>query len=234
MPDTEPGKLAKRTGTDTAAGDKKLRFTSLWHHVYNIERLREEYFNIKRQASAGIDDRTWQEYGEGLEDNLRDLSNRLRQGAYRAKPVKRVYIPKPDGRQRPIGITTIEDKIVQRATTMVLNSIYEADFKGFSYGFRPGRGAHNALDAVTVGILRCKVNRVLDADICSFFDTIDHKWLIKFIEHRIGDQRIVRHIKKRLNAGVLEEGRLLQLKEGTPQGMGSLNVYPNVEEISYI
>ena len=158
-----------------AAGDKKLRFTSLWHHVYNIERLREEYFNIKQQASAGIDDQTWQEYGEGLEGNLRDLSNRLRRGAYRAKPVKRVYIPKPDGRQRPIGITTIEDKIVQRATTTVLNAIYEGDFKGFSYGFRQGRSAHNALDAITVGILKRKVDWVLDADICGFFDAIDHK-----------------------------------------------------------
>jgi len=205
-----------------AAGDKKLRFTSLWHHVYNVERLREEYFSIKRQATAGVDGQTWQEYGEGLEDNLQDLSNRLKAGAYRAKPVKRVYIPKPDGRQRPIGITTIEDKVVQRATTMVLNAVYEADFKGFSYGFRPGRGAHNALDAVTVGILKRKVDWVLDADICGFFDNIDHKCLIKFIEHRIGDQRIIRHIKKWLNAGVLEEGRRLQMKEGTPQG-GSIS-----------
>ena len=205
-----------------AAGDNKLRFTSLWHHVYNIERLREEYFNIKRQASAGVDDKTWQEYGEGLEDNLQDLSNRLKGGAYRAKPVKRVYIPKPNGRKRPIGITTIEDKIVQRATTTVLDAVYEADFKGFSYGFRPGRGAHNALDAITVGILKRKVDWVLDADVCGFFDAIDHKWLIKFIEHRIGDQRVIRHIKKWLNAGVLEEGRLLQTKEGTPQG-GSIS-----------
>lgn len=205
-----------------AAGDKKLRFTSLWHHVYNIERLREEYYNIKRQASAGVDDQTWQEYGQDLEGNLQDLSSRLRRGAYRARPVKRVYIPKPDGRKRPIGITTIEDKIVQRATTTILNAVYEADFKGLSYGFRPGRGAHNALDAVTVGILKRKVDWVLDADICGFFDTIDHKWLVKFIEHRIGDQRVIRHIKKWLNAGVLEEGRRLQTKEGTPQG-GSIS-----------
>lgn len=205
-----------------AAGDKKLRFTSLWHHVYNVERLREEYFNIKRQASAGVDDQTWQEYGKDLEENLQDLSNRLKRGAYRAKPVKRVYIPKPDGRKRPIGITAIEDKIVQRATTTVLNAVYEADFKGFSYGFRPGRGAHNALDAITVGILKRKVDWVLDADICGFFDAIDHKWLVKFIEHRIGDQRVIRHIKKWLNAGVLEEGRRLQAKEGTPQG-GSIS-----------
>ncbi|WP_418202200.1 group II intron reverse transcriptase/maturase [Anaerohalosphaera lusitana] len=205
-----------------AAGDNKLRFTSLWHHVYNVERLREEYFSIKRQAAAGVDEKTWQEYGEDLEENLQDLSSRLKRGAYRAKPVKRVYIPKSDGRQRPIGITTIEDKIVQRATTTVLNAIYETDFKGFSYGFRPGRSAHNALDAVTVGILKRKVNWVLDADICGFFDAIDHSWLIKFIEHWIGDQRVIRHIKKWLNAGVLEEGRRVQFKEGTPQG-GSIS-----------
>jgi len=205
-----------------AAGDEKLRFTSLWHHVYDIDRLREEYYNIKRQASPGVDEQTWQEYGRRLEDNLQDLSGRLNRGAYRAKPVKRAYIPKPDGRQRPIGITTIEDKIVQRATTTVLNAIYEVDFKGFSYGFRPKRSAHNALDALTVGLLKRKVDWVFDADISGFFDAIDHKWLIKFIEHRIGDQRVVRHIKKWLNAGVLEEGQHLQMKEGTPQG-GSIS-----------
>jgi RNA-directed DNA polymerase len=205
-----------------AAGDEKLRFTSLWHHVHDIDRLREEYYNIKRQASPGVDEQTWQEYGRRLEDNLQDLSGRLNRGAYRAKPVKRAYIPKPDGRQRPIGITTIEDKIVQRATTTVLNAIYEVDFKGFSYGFRPKRSAHNALDALTVGLLKRKVDWVFDADISGFFDAIDHKWLIKFIEHRIGDQRVVRHIKKWLNAGVLEEGQHLQMKEGTPQG-GSIS-----------
>lgn len=205
-----------------AAEDKKLRFTSLWHHVYSMERLREEYFNLKRQASPGIDGQTWEQYGEDLETNLQDLSSRLRSGAYKAKPVKRVYIPKPDGRERPIGITTIEDKIVQRATTSVMNATYEADFMGFSYGFRPGRGAHNALDAVTVGLLKRKVDWVLDADICGFFDTIDHEWLIQFIEHRIGDRRLIRHIKKWLNAGVLEEGRQIQQQEGTPQG-GSIS-----------
>lgn len=201
-----------------AAGDKQLRFTSLWHHVYDVKRLSEEFHNIKRQASPGVDEQTWREYRENLKANLQDLSNRLKRGAYRAKPVKRVYIPKPDGRQRPIGITTIEDKIVQRATTKVLNAIYESDFKGFSYGFRPGRSAHNALDALYVGLHKRKVNWVLDADICGFFDAIDHEWLIRFIEHRIGDQRIIRHIKKWLNAGVLEEGELLQVTEGTPQG----------------
>jgi group II intron reverse transcriptase/maturase len=201
-----------------AAGDKKLQFTSLWHHIYNIDRLREEYYNIRRRVSPGVDEQTWQEYGEDLEGNLQDLSRRLSNGGYRAKPVKRAYIPKPDGSQRPIGITTLEDKIVQRSVTTVLNAVYESDFKGFSYGFRPGRGAHNALDAVTVGILKCKVNWVLDTDIRGFFDTIDHKWLIKFIEHRIKDRRVIRCIKKWLNAGVLEDGRRIQFNEGTPQG----------------
>jgi group II intron reverse transcriptase/maturase len=205
-----------------AAGDKTLRFTSLWHHVYDVDRLRQEYYSIKRQACPGVDGQTWKEYGEGLEMRLRDLSNRLRRGGYRAKPVKRVYIPKADGRRRPIGITTIEDKIVQRATTTVLNAIYEVDFKGFSYGFRPSRRAHNALDALTVGLLKRKVSWVLDADICGFFDAIDHKWLIKFIEHRIGDQRVTRHIRKWLNAGVLEADRPKQMEVGTPQG-GSIS-----------
>ena len=205
-----------------AAGDKQLRFTSLWHHVYDVECLKQEYCNINRQSSPGVDKQTWQEYGEKLEANLQSLSIRLKRGAYKALPVKRVYIPKADGRQRPIGVTTIEDKIVQRAMTTVLNAVYEVDFKGFSYGFRPGRGAHNALDALTVGLLKRKVDWVLDSDICGFFDAINHKWLIKFIEHRIGDQRIIRHIKKWLNTGVLEEGKQLKMQKGTPQG-GSIS-----------
>ena len=201
-----------------AARDKKLRFTSLWHHVYNLDQLREAYFSLKPNAAPGVDGQTWQEYGQVLESNLQDLSNRLKHGAYRAQPVKRTYIPKANGRQRPIDVTTLEDKIVQRATTTVLQAIYEVDFKGFSYGFRPGHGPHNALDALTVGILKRKVGWVFDADICGFFDAIDHKWLLKFIEHRIGDRRVIRHIKKWLNAGVLEDGQCLQVKEGTPQG----------------
>jgi len=198
--------------------DKELRFTSLWHHVYNVERLHEAYKSLKRGAAPGVDGETWRHYGENLEENLRDLSARLRRGAYRAKPVKRTYVPKPDGRQRPIGIPALEDKIVQRATVEVLNAIYETDFKGFSYGFRPGRGAHDALDALTVGIERRKVNWVLDADIRGFFDAIDHGWLVRFVEHRIGDPRVVRHIKKWLNAGVLEDGEWRPVQEGTPQG----------------
>ena len=156
-----------------AAKDKQQRFTTLWHHVYNVGRLREEYYHLKPSAAPGVDGQTWSDYGKELESNLQDLSGRLQRGGYRARPVKRVYIPKGDGRLRPIGITTLEDKIVQRATVMVLQAVYEEDFKGFSYGFRPGCGAHNALDALSVGIERRKVNWILDADIRGFFDAID-------------------------------------------------------------
>ncbi len=201
-----------------ARKDKKLRFTALWHHVYSKERLRESYYGLKRKAAPGVDGQTWQHYGENLEENLRDLSERLRRGAYRAKPVKRTYIPKRDGRERPIGVTTLEDKIVQRAVVKVLEVIYETDFKGFSYGFRPGRSAHDALDALAVGIRFKKVSWVLDADIRGFFDAISHEWLIKFIEHRIGDRRVIRHIRKWLKAGVMEEGKRMPSEEGTPQG----------------
>lgn len=201
-----------------AKRDKKVKFTTLWHHVYDVARLREAYFGLKRNAAAGADGQTWSAYGKDLEGNLQDLSSRLKRGGYRAKPVKRVYLPKPDGRQRPIGIPVLEDKIVQAATVEVLQAIYEADFVGFSYGFRPKRSQHNALDALAVGITTWKVNWVLDADIRGFFDTIDHGWLMKFIEHRIADQRVLRHIKKWLNAGVLEDGAWRQVEQGTPQG----------------
>jgi retron-type reverse transcriptase len=189
-----------------ARTDGKRRFTALFHHVYNVDRLRDAYLALERDASAGVDGETWRHYGETLEGNLADLSGRLRRGAYQAKPVRRVYIPKPDGRQRPLGVPTLEDKIVQRAVVEVLNAIYEQDFVGFSYGFRPGRSQHQALDALAVGIDRMQVNWVLDADIRGFFDTVDHGWLVKFIEHRIGDRRVVRLIQKWLNAGVLEDG----------------------------
>jgi group II intron reverse transcriptase/maturase len=205
-----------------AQKDKGLRFTALWHHVYDVEHLRDAYLSIKRQAAPGVDEQTWQQYGEDLEPNLHDLARRLRDSAYHARPVKRSYVPKADGSQRPIGIPVLEDKIVQRATVGVLNCIYETDFKGFSYGFRPGRSQHNALDALTVGITTQKVNWVLDADIRGFFDAIDHGWLVKFIEHRIADQRVIRHIKKWLSAGVLEDGEVTRAKEGTPQG-GSIS-----------
>jgi RNA-directed DNA polymerase len=207
---------------EAAERDKTVRFTTLLHHVYNVEHLRAAYFALKRAAAPGVDGQTWEHYGEALEANLADLSERLKRGAYRAKPVKRAYIPKADGRQRPLGIPTLEDKLVQRATTEVLNTIYETDFLGFSYGFRPGRNPHHALDALYAGLLTQKVNWVLDADIRGFFEAIDHGWLVKFIEHRIADQRVVRLIQKWLNAGVLEDGTRTWREKGTPQG-GSIS-----------
>jgi RNA-directed DNA polymerase len=201
-----------------ARRDHAKPLTALWHHVYDINRLREAYDGLNHDAAPGVDGQTWAAYGENLEAHLQDLSDRLKQGGYHARPVERVYIPKPDGRQRPIGIPTLEDKIVQRATVEVLNAIYEGVFRGFSYGFRPGRSPHDALDAVTVGIEKRNVNWVLDADIRGFFDAIDHAWLLKFIEHRIGDQRVLRHMQKWLHAGVLEEGQWHAQEEGTPQG----------------
>ena len=201
-----------------ARRDKKLRFTALLHHIASPESLRAAYFRLKREAAPGVDGQTWRAYGQALEDNVRDLSERLQRGAYRAKPVRRAYIPKADGRQRPLGVPTLEDKLVQRATVEVLNAIYETDFLGFSYGFRPGRSQHNALDALYTGLLTRRVNWVLDADIRGFFDAIDHGWLVKFVEHRIADRRVVRLIQKWLNAGVLEDGTRTRSDEGTPQG----------------
>jgi group II intron reverse transcriptase/maturase len=211
-----------------AETDKGRRFTALLHHVYNIESLREAYFGLKRDAAPGVDGETWRAYGEQLEVHLADLSVRLQRGAYRAKPVRRVLIPKADGRQRPLGVTTLEDKLVQRALVTVLNCIYETDFLGFSYGFRPGRSPHNALDALCVGIQRKKVSWVLDADIRGFFDAIDHECLVKLIEHRIADRRVVRLIQKWLNAGVLEDGKWTRSDVGTPQGGGISPLLANV------
>jgi len=205
-----------------ARQDKKMRFTSLWHHVYDVDRLRRSFYAMKRKGAPGVDGVTWQHYEENLEHNLLDLSGRLARGAYRAKPVKRVYIPKADGRERPIGIPTLEDKVVQRTAAEVLGAIYETDFIGFSYGFRPGRGQHDALDAVAVVIQQKSVNWVLDADIRGFFDAIDHEWLVTFVEHRIADQRVIRHIRKWLKAGVLENGKRRYEECGTPQG-GSIS-----------
>ena len=216
--DSQDLQSALRRIRQAACRERGLRFMALWHHVYNLDRLRGAYFSLKRNAAPGVDGETWRHYGESLEANLRKLAVGLKRGAYRAKPVRRAYIPKADGRQRPLGVTALEDKIVQRAVVEVLNAIYEADFLGFSYGFRPGRNPHNALDALYVGIMRKKVNWVLDADIRGFFDAIDHGWLMKFIEHRITDQRVLRHIKKWLNAGVLEHGKRTQTEVGTPQG----------------
>jgi len=211
-----------------ASKDKELRFTTLWHHVYNIDRLREAYFSLNRRSAPGVDGETWAAYGQDLEANLEDLSGRLKRGAYRAKPVRRTYIPKSDGRRRPLGIPALEDKIAQRATVEVLNAIYEVDFAGFSYGFRPGRSQHDALDAVVVGIERSNVNWVLDADIRGFFDAISHEWLLKFVEHRIADQRVIRHIKKWLKAGVLEDGSWSQAEKGSPQGGSASPLLANI------
>ena len=211
-----------------AVKDKKLRFTALLHHIYNPETLRTAYLGLKKEAASGVDGETWQHYGEVLEVNLQDLSHRLQRGAYRAKPVRRVFIPKTDGRQRPLGVTALEDKIVQRATVEVLNAIYETDFLGFSYGFRPGRSQHQALDALYTGLLTRKVSWVLDIDIRSFFDKISHEWLVKFVKHRIADRRVVRLIQKWLNAGVLEDGKRIRMEEGTPQGGSASPLLANV------
>jgi group II intron reverse transcriptase/maturase len=200
-----------------AMTDKKMRFTALLHHV-SLDRLRTAYFSSKKDAAARVDGVTWQHYGQQLEENLQRLHSEVHAGAYRAKPTRRVYIPKSDGRQRPLGIATLEDKILQRALVEVMNAIYESDFFGFSYGFRPGRGTHDALDALAAGIAGKKVNWVLDSDIRGFFDAIDHGWLVKFIKHRIADGRVLRLIQKWLRAGVMEQGKRLPTEVGSPQG----------------
>jgi RNA-directed DNA polymerase len=207
-----------------ARKDKKQRFTALLHHICDVEQLRAAYLSMKKDAAAGVDGETWEHYGETREANLQDLSHRLKRGAYRARPVRRVYIPKvgKPGELRPLGVPALEDKIVQRATVEVLNAIYEQDFLGFSYGFRPGRSPHQALDALAVGIGTRRVNWVLDADIRKFYDTLDHGWLVRFVEHRVADRRVVRLIQKWLNAGVLEEGKRVQSEVGTVQG-GSIS-----------
>lgn len=200
-----------------ATRDRNVKFTALFHHL-TVERLRYAFLALQRKAAAGIDGVTWAQYGRDLEANLKDLHARLHRGAYRAKPSRRVYIPKADGRQRPLGIASLEDKIVQRAVVEILNAIYETDFLGFSYGFRPGRHQHHALDALATAIDRKKVNWWLDADLRDFFGTLDHGWLVKFVEHRIADRRIVRLIQKWLSAGVLQDGTWTKSEEGAPQG----------------
>lgn len=212
---------ALRRIREAAKGSKKKRFTCLYHHVYDVEFLREAFYALKRDASPGVDGETWAHYEEALESNLGALSVRLRRGGYRAKPVRRVYIPKQDGRQRPIGVPALEDKVVQSATVAVLNAVYEVDFAGFSYGFRPRRSQHQALNALSAGLMRA-VSWVLDADIRGFFDAINHAWLMRFIEHRIADQRVLRLIQKWLAAGVLEGDDWHRCEEGTPQG-GSIS-----------
>ena len=206
----------------TAKGRPGAKFTTLMHHIYQVERLRAAYMACKRDAAAGVDGQTWHSYGIELEARLHDLSDRLGRGGYRPQPVKRAYIDKADGSKRPLGVPALEDKIVQRASVEVLNAIYEQDFKGFSYGFRPGKSAHNALDAVAVGVGAKKVSWILDADIAKFFDTIEHDWLMKFIEHRVADARVLRLIKQWLHAGVLEDGQVTRSELGTVQG-GSIS-----------
>jgi RNA-directed DNA polymerase len=212
---------------EAARRDKNLRFTSLMHHI-TVDLLRDSFNALKRDVAPGVDNVTWRQYGEELETHLPDLHERVQSGRYRAKPSKRTWIPKSDGRQRPIGIAALEDKVVQQAVVRVLNQIFEEDFLGFSYGFRPGRNQHNALDALWVGITQRKVNWVLDADIRSFYDTIDHGWLVKFVEHRIADPRIVRLIRKWLRAGVSEDGEWSKTEVGTPQGSVISPVLSNI------
>jgi len=210
-----------------AQGDKEARFTALLHHV-TVDRLRAAFWAIRPGAAPGVDGVTWKAYRQELEANLRDLHGRLHAGRYRVKPSRRVYIPKADGRQRPLGIASLEDKIVQRAVVEVLNAIYEVDFLGFSYGFRPGRGPHDALDALAVGIERKRVNWVLDADVRDFFNQLDHSWLERFLEHRIADKRVLRLIGKWVNAGVIEDGQWSENEEGTPQGASVSPLLANV------
>jgi group II intron reverse transcriptase/maturase len=220
MPPTQSGKRMFQglDGVRKAARERRQeRFTALLHHL-SIDLLGDGFYALKRQASPGVDGVTWQEYETGLEERLADLHSRVHRGTYRAQPSRRVYIPKADGRQRPLGIAALEDKIVQQAVVTILNQIYEVDFKGFSYGFRPGRSPHQALDALAVGLERKKVNWVLDADIRGFFDNLSHEWTVKFLEHRVADRRIIRLIQKWLKAGVSEDGQWSETKLGTPQG----------------
>lgn len=197
---------------------KKERFTALLHHI-DVDLLRESFFALKRNAAPGVDGQTWRDYEADLEQRLLDLHARVHRGAYRAQPCRRHYVPKPDGKQRPIAVAALEDKIVQKAAVAVLNGIYEEDFLGFSYGFRPKRGPHDALDALSVAITAKKVNFILDADIRSFFDSVSQDWLVRFLEHRIGDRRIIRLIRKWLKAGVLEDGVVTTSETGTGQGL---------------
>ena len=215
-----PGQISMFSGLDRvrerARQEKKERFTALLHHV-DVDLLRAAFFWLKRDAAPGVDGVTWREYEQNLEARLVDLHARVHRGAYRALPLRRKFIPKGTG-FRPLGVAALEDKIVQRATVEVLNAIYEEDFLGFSYGFRPGRSQHDALDALAFGITRTKVNYILDCDVRSFFDSVSHEWLVRFMEHRIGDPRVIRLIRKWLKAGVMEDGSWAPTESGTPQG----------------
>src|ERR1700730_2045903 len=200
-----------------AQKDRKARFTALLHHV-DVARLRASYWAVNPRAATGVDGVTWVDYGRELESNLQDLHDRVQRGSYRPRPSRRAYIAKADGRLRPLGIAALEDKILQRAVVEVLGAIYETDFLGFSYGFRPGRSQHDALDALAVGIRRRRVNWVLDADLRDFFTRLDQSWLERFLEHRIADRRMVRLVRKWLRAGVIENGGWSETVEGTPEG----------------
>ena len=231
---TRPGHSA---GTDASSAlgrvrevarrDRNARFTALLHHV-SLGRLRRAYWAIRPQAAPGVDGVTWADYGQDLEGNLLDLHARVQSGRYRAKPSRRAYIPKADGRQRPLGIAALEDKIVQRAVVEVLGAVYEVDFRGFSHGFRPGRSPHHALDALAAGVYQKRVNWVLDADIRDFFTSLDHDWMRKFLEHRIADKRVLRLVGKWLAAGVVEDGEWSATEEGSPQGASVSPLLANV------
>jgi RNA-directed DNA polymerase len=233
----DPTRPGRRAGPDVPSGlarvrevarkDKAARFTALLHHV-DVPRLWAAYWALNPKAATGVDGETWDSYGQNLVANLRDLHERVHSGRYQARPTRRAYIPKADGRLRPLGIAALEDKILQRAVVEVLNAIYEEDFLGFSYGFRPRRGPHDALDALAVGIKRKKVGWVLDADIRDFFTNLDHGWLQKFLEHRIADKRLLRLIAKWLTAGVIEDGRWTASDEGAPQGASASPLLANI------
>jgi group II intron reverse transcriptase/maturase len=219
--------IALQRVREVARRDKRARFTALLHHV-TVDLLQESFYALKRHAAPGVDGLTWEQYEAGLEDRIPDLHRRVHLGTYRAQPSRRSFIPKADGRMRPLGIAALEDKIVQQAVMTVLNQIYEVDFLGSSYGFRPGRGPHDALDALWVGLMGKKVNWVLDADIRGFFDAIDHGWLVKFLEHRIADRRVLRLSQKWLRAGVSEDGQWSKTTVGTPQGAVASPLLANV------
>jgi RNA-directed DNA polymerase len=215
-------------GVRKAARERKHeQFTALLHHL-SVRLLRDSFYALQRKASAGVDGVTWQEYETGVEDRIADLHRRIHRAAYRAQPSRRVYIPKADGQQRPLGVAALEDKIVQQAVVTILNQIYEEDFKGFSYGFRPGRSPHQALDALCVAIQQRRVNWVLDADIRDFFGKLSHEWTLKFVEHRVADRRILRLIQKWLKAGVSEDGQWSETKVGTPQGAVASPLLANI------
>src|SRR5271157_5825169 len=223
QPNTNPTQSGERvsqglSGVREAAKKRRQeRFTALLHHT-SVDLLRDSYYALKRRAAPGVDGVTWQEYEAGLEGRLADLHSRVHRGAYQAQPSRRVYIPKPDGRQRPLGVAALEDKVVQQAVATILNQIYEEDFRSFSYGFRPGRSQHQALDALYVAITRKRANWMLECDIRGFFDNLSHDWLLKFVQHRVADRRILRLIQKWLKAGVVEEGEWKNTEMGTPQG----------------